>query len=376
MNNETIHILTFRAHFQIPALSFPSSGNHKMIHKKGGRIRTYGRPALDLLGWVSGLEPPVSSVLEIDVLRYPAPNLVSPTPLIVVPLPIAEIDREVGSQVCSKFLQDVAKPSEGHPSLSKTDYPRMPVVDNPYMDEKPEAWITDLNSSMRSKVNLYGLEEEHTELDREKESPVKLSTLLRYKGLICHVPNHRIALRDYEPENLHLGACLVPNDTVDFAKALGPHLLFLKLRIIGASLYAPSASPSSSCLHFFNPATLFPLYSMGILLPRHCQEPDKKQEREVVQFQRSSPSLVYFTVATLMEKIVGPFSAGSLRLASTDVKVNPLVSSIAVTTISHYHGGFLVRKVVDRNLRLFGALRVVDGSTFTVSPGTNLQATL
>lgn len=42
-------------------------------------------------------------------------------------------------------------------------------------------------------------------------------------------------------------------------------------------------------------------------------------------FVRSSPSPVYFTVATLMEKIVGPLSAGSLRLASTDVKVNPIV---------------------------------------------------
>ncbi|KAK4357660.1 hypothetical protein RND71_023270 [Anisodus tanguticus] len=37
-------------------------------------------------------------------------------------------------------------------------------------------------------------------------------------------------------------------------------------------------------------------------------------------FVRSSPSPVYFTVATLMEKIVGPLSVGSLKLASTDVK--------------------------------------------------------
>ena len=69
---------------------------------------------------------------------------------------ISKIDREVGSQACSKFLQDAAKPSEGHPSLSKTDYPIIPVVDNPYVDEKPNAWITDLNSSMRSVFYLYG----------------------------------------------------------------------------------------------------------------------------------------------------------------------------------------------------------------------------
>ncbi|KAF4392711.1 hypothetical protein G4B88_029450 [Cannabis sativa] len=42
-----------------------------------------------------------------------------------------------------------------------------------------------------------------------------------------------------------------------------------------------------------------------------------------------------------------------------------------VSTIWHYHGGCLVGKVVDRNFRVIGidALRVVDGSIFTVSPG-------
>lgn len=154
----------------------------------------------------------------------------------------------------------------------------------------------------------------------------------------------------------------------------------------------------------------------------------------------SSPS--YLTVATLMEKIVGPISAGSMRLASTDVRVNPLVRfnyfrdprdlelcvngtrRIAgvlrsramedfrfrqwfggrefryigaalprdvsndgqmrdfcrrtVSTIWHYHGGCLMGKVVDRDLKVMGVdyLRVIDGSTFTVSPGTNPQATL
>ncbi len=46
--------------------------------------------------------------------------------------------------------------------------------------------------------------------------------------------------------------------------------------------------------------------------------------------------------------------------------------------MGHYHGGCLVGKVVDRNFRVIGidALRVVDGLIFTVSPGTNPQATL
>lgn len=159
-------------------------------------------------------------------------------------------------------------------------------------------------------------------------------------------------------------------------------------------------------------------------------------------FIRTPSAPVYLTVATLMEKIVGPVSSGSMRLASTDVRVNPVVRfnyfsnavdlercvngtrkigevlrsrsmesfkfggwfgrrefrfvgpvypedegneglvrefcRRSVSTIWHYHGGCVVGKVVERNYRVIGmeALRVVDGSTFGVSPGTNPQATL
>ncbi|ONK56725.1 uncharacterized protein A4U43_C10F12110 [Asparagus officinalis] len=49
-----------------------------------------------------------------------------------------------------------------------------------------------------------------------------------------------------------------------------------------------------------------------------------------------------------------------------------------VMTIWHYHGGCQVGRVVDRDYRVIGvdALRVVDGSTFIYSPGTNPQATV
>ncbi|EXC28856.1 (R)-mandelonitrile lyase-like protein [Morus notabilis] len=49
-----------------------------------------------------------------------------------------------------------------------------------------------------------------------------------------------------------------------------------------------------------------------------------------------------------------------------------------VSTIWHYHGGCLVEKVVEGDHRVIGlnSLRVVDGSTFVVSPGTNPQATV
>ncbi|KAL7111603.1 hypothetical protein ACP275_05G099900 [Erythranthe tilingii] len=49
-----------------------------------------------------------------------------------------------------------------------------------------------------------------------------------------------------------------------------------------------------------------------------------------------------------------------------------------VMTIWHYHGGCQVGRVVDSDYRVRGvnALRVVDGSTFNYSPGTNPQATV
>ncbi|KAE8699429.1 Protein HOTHEAD [Hibiscus syriacus] len=49
-----------------------------------------------------------------------------------------------------------------------------------------------------------------------------------------------------------------------------------------------------------------------------------------------------------------------------------------VLTIWHYHGGCHVGKVVDPDLKVIGTnrLRIVDGSTFSESPGTNPQGTV
>nr|XP_043640060.1 protein HOTHEAD-like [Erigeron canadensis] len=49
-----------------------------------------------------------------------------------------------------------------------------------------------------------------------------------------------------------------------------------------------------------------------------------------------------------------------------------------VMTIWHYHGGCQVNRVVDRDYKVMGvdSLRVIDGSTFRNSPGTNPQATV
>ncbi|XP_074268171.1 protein HOTHEAD [Silene latifolia] len=49
-----------------------------------------------------------------------------------------------------------------------------------------------------------------------------------------------------------------------------------------------------------------------------------------------------------------------------------------VITIWHYHGGCQVGRVVNHDYRVLGVdrIRVIDGSTFTESPGTNPQATV
>ncbi|KAL9237269.1 hypothetical protein vseg_011842 [Gypsophila vaccaria] len=49
-----------------------------------------------------------------------------------------------------------------------------------------------------------------------------------------------------------------------------------------------------------------------------------------------------------------------------------------VLTIWHYHGGCQVNRVVDKEYKVLGTtgLRVIDGSTFYESPGTNPQATV
>jgi len=50
----------------------------------------------------------------------------------------------------------------------------------------------------------------------------------------------------------------------------------------------------------------------------------------------------------------------------------------SVQTIWHYHGGCLIGDVVNQDYQVKGveSLRVIDGSTFWRSPGTNPQATL
>ncbi|PWA61806.1 Glucose-methanol-choline oxidoreductase, C-terminal [Artemisia annua] len=97
-------------------------------------------------------------------------------------------------------------------------------------------------------------------------------------------------------------------------------------------------------------------------------------------FMRPQSSPLYYSIVSIMEKIIGPLSAGSMRLASPEIIMNPIVwfnyfsnavdlQRRTVNTIWHYHGGCLVGRVVDSELRVLGvgSLQVIDGSVFSNS---------
>ncbi|XXG69687.1 hypothetical protein AAC387_Pa06g2489 [Persea americana] len=147
----------------------------------------------------------------------------------------------------------------------------------------------------------------------------------------------------------------------------------------------------------------------------------------------TAPISLNMTIKIISAKVANPLSRGELKLNSTDPRQNPSVkfnyfekerdldecvqmarlieraartesiekflgrkqSGIVdgggsveeklrglckknVSTIGHYHGGCLVGSVVDADYKVFGVegLRVLDGSTFLDSPGTNPMATV
>ncbi|KAA8535483.1 hypothetical protein F0562_030486 [Nyssa sinensis] len=114
--------------------------------------------------------------------------------------------------------------------------------------------------------------------------------------------------------------------------------------------------------YFANPVDLANcvkvMRNIGMMLRTHSMEQYKFQDQNGTKYFK-------FVGRSLPEDL------------SDDASIKTFCHKTLVT-IWHYHGGCLVGKVVDNGFRVMGinALRIVDGSTFTVSPGTNPQATL
>ncbi|XP_021716444.1 protein HOTHEAD-like [Chenopodium quinoa] len=82
-----------------------------------------------------------------------------------------------------------------------------------------------------------------------------------------------------------------------------------------------------------------------------------------------------------MEKLLNMSVQANVNLIpkhTNDIQSLQQFCKDTVVTMWHYHGGCHMGKVVDPDYRLLGvdSLRVIDGSTFDESPGTNPQATV
>ncbi|KAE8700700.1 Protein HOTHEAD [Hibiscus syriacus] len=82
-----------------------------------------------------------------------------------------------------------------------------------------------------------------------------------------------------------------------------------------------------------------------------------------------------------VEKLLNMSVKANINLIPKHINDNKSLEQFCkdtVLTIWHYHGGCHVGKVVNPDLKVIGTnrLRIVDGSTFSESPGTNPQATV
>lgn len=128
----------------------------------------------------------------------------------------------------------------------------------------------------------------------------------------------------------------------------------------------PDDNPSVTFNYFSDPEDL-----------RRCVAGVSVIERVVQSKAFENFTYPYFSVEELLNMTAG-FPVNLLPRHDNDSKSLEQFCKDTVMTIWHYHGGCQVGRVVDTEYRVLGvdALRIIDGSTFNASPGTNPQATV
>ncbi|KAJ1272328.1 hypothetical protein BS78_06G193400 [Paspalum vaginatum] len=128
----------------------------------------------------------------------------------------------------------------------------------------------------------------------------------------------------------------------------------------------PDDNPSVTFNYFSHPEDL-----------RRCVAGLSVIERVVHSKAFENFTYPHFSMEALLNMSTG-FPVNLLPRHDNDSTSLELFCRDTVMTIWHYHGGCQVGRVVDTEYRVLGvdALRVVDGSTFNASPGTNPQATV
>ncbi|KAK2994824.1 hypothetical protein RJ640_018806 [Escallonia rubra] len=128
----------------------------------------------------------------------------------------------------------------------------------------------------------------------------------------------------------------------------------------------PNDNPSVTFNYFKEPEDL-----------RRCVDGIRVIERIIESKAFSKFKLDYLTVPALLN-MTASFPVNLLpKHANASTSLEQFCKD-TVMTIWHYHGGCQIGKVVDHDYKVLGVdgLRVIDGSTFDYSPGTNPQATV
>jgi choline dehydrogenase len=137
---------------------------------------------------------------------------------------------------------------------------------------------------------------------------------------------------------------------------------------------APEAAHAGG--HHDNPSATFNYFSNPEDL-RRCVAGLSVIEHVIQSKAFENFTYPYFPVETLLN-MTASYPINLRPRHDDDSKSLEQYCKDTVMTIWHYHGGCQVGRVVDTEYRVLGvdALRVIDGSTFNASPGTNPQATV
>ncbi|XP_024029090.1 protein HOTHEAD isoform X4 [Morus notabilis] len=125
-----------------------------------------------------------------------------------------------------------------------------------------------------------------------------------------------------------------------------------------------------------NPAVTFNYFKETLDLQR-CVQGISTIERIIESKSFSRFRYDYMSVPTLLNMTASSPINLLPKHANSSTSLEQFCKD-TVMTIWHYHGGCQVGRVVDTDYKVLGvdALRVIDGSTFSYSPGTNPQATV
>ncbi|KAK8944235.1 Protein HOTHEAD [Platanthera zijinensis] len=125
-----------------------------------------------------------------------------------------------------------------------------------------------------------------------------------------------------------------------------------------------------------NPAVTFNYFKHPLDL-RRCVRGIKTIEKVIQSKPFAEFRYPFLSIEALLNMTI-KFPVNLLPRHDNDSRSPEQYCRDTVMTIWHYHGGCQVGRVVDRDYRVLGvdALRVIDGSTFNHSPGTNPQATV